>query len=873
MSIGVGTRLGAYEILQPIGQGGMGQVFRARDTRLQREVAVKLVRPHLFDAEHGERFRREARALAALGHPNIATVHELGEADGVVFIVMEFVPGETLADRLVSAALSIAETRRIAAQVAAALEAVHDKGIVHRDLKPGNIRLTPDGVVKVLDFGVAKMALRDEASAELVTATAGTREGHVIGTAAYMSPEQARAQDVDRRTDIWSFGCVLFEMLTGRQAFSGNTSADILAAVIERNIDWSAIPADTPPELTRLVRRCLQRDVKQRLRDLGDARLELEDTIEHVAAARAVPAPRWHKALWALGFVAAGAAIGSLLVATMRSPRQEDGVPARFVVTPPASAPLGGLDFPSVALAPDGTRVVYVADRGGRTQLFARSMRDIEPVPLAGTTNATGPFFSPDSQWIAFFADGQLKKMAVAGGTPVTLCDAPVGLGGSWSRKDMIVFAAATGSGLFQVSASGGTPERVTMLDVSRGEFSHRWPEWLPDGDTVLFTIGSSGNFSDAQIAAQSLSSGKRSVLMQGGTNPHFLSDGTLLFARNGRIEAVAMDARSLTVSGKPVTVIGDVRQSADGAAQMSVSPSGNVVFVPAGVDATQRRLVSVARDGTSTPFAAGAGPYTSPRVSPDGKKLIVAQDSPTPDLWVYDLSTGSMTQLTFDAVASSPMWARDAQQVVFSSTRIGVLNLFTTSLGDGGRAERLVASGNQQFSGSWGAGGLVFAEQRPSTGRDLLLLPPGQRTPRALLASPADETSPRISPDGRWLAYVSNASGRFEVYVGPVNAVERSRTISTDGGTEPVWSSNGREIYYREGTRMMAVSIDASGSAAGKPTLLFDGGFARGTSDTASYDVTPDGRFVMVQPPPTSGPVLHILVNWLHELHPASPR
>jgi Tol biopolymer transport system component len=333
------------------------------------------------------------------------------------------------------------------------------------------------------------------------------------------------------------------------------------------------------------------------------------------------------------------------------------------------------------------------------------------------------------------------------------------------------------------------------------------------------------------------------------------------------------MDARSLTVSGKPVTVIDDVRQSADGAAQFSVSASGHAVFVPAGVDATQRRLVSVGRDRTSTPLAAGAGPYTSPRVSPDGLKLIVALDAPTPDLWVYDMSAGGpLTQLTFDAGASSPMWARNGQQeAVFSSTRVGVLNLFTTSLRGGGPV-RLVASDHQQFSGSWGTDGtLVYAEQRPSTGRDILLLPAGQPAPRPLLASRADETSPRISPDGRSLAYVSNASGRFEVYVGPLSAPERARPISTEGGTEPVWSVNGREIYYREGARMMAVSIDAAGSPAGKSSFLFEGSFARGTSDAANYDVTSDGRFIMVQPPPEAGPVLHILMNWRELRRPSA--
>jgi eukaryotic-like serine/threonine-protein kinase len=873
MSITSGSRLGSYEILEPLGQGGMGQVFRARDTRLEREVAVKLVHPHLLDPQYAERFQREARALAALGHPNIASVYEFGEVDGLTFIVMEFVPGETLADRLATSRLSVEDVRRFASQIAAALEAVHDRGIVHRDLKPGNIRITPDGIVKVLDFGLAKAASRESTDADQPTLTAATREGVPVGTAAYMSPEQTRGQDVDRRTDVWSFGCVLYEMLTGRRAFAGSTSADTIAAVIERDVDWRLVPSDTSPEIRRILRRCLQRDLKRRLRDLRDARLELEDADDGLARHASLSNKRsW--ALPALGLLAAGVAIGALLVYMRQAPPVDHAPPAHFVVTPAPAAPLGGLDFPSVALSPDGTQLVYVGLRGGQTHLFIRSLNAIDPVPLAATANAHGPFFSPDSQWVAFFADGQLKKIAVAGGTPTTLCEAPVGLGGSWSRNDMIVFAAATGSGLFRVPASGGAAERVTILDVSQGEFSHRWPEWLPDGESVLFTIGISGNWSDAQIATQSLATGKRTVLVRGGTNPHYVPDGSLLFARNGAIQRIAMDVQSLTVSGTPVTVLDNVRQSADGAAQLSVSASGAAVFVAGGIDATQRRLVWVARNGTSAPLAAAAGPYTSPRVSPDGKKLLVALDRPTPDLWIYDIASGSASQLTFDAAASSPAWAPDAQRAVFSSTRVGVLNLFTTSTGDTGRSERLAASDNQQFPGSWSRDGtMVFVEVRPSTGRDILVLATRNPTPRPLLATSADETSPRISPNGQLLAYASNASGRFEVYVAPLNDGERSQQISSDGGTEPVWSMDGREVFYREGAKMMATAVNTIGRANGR-LMLFEGDFARGTSDTPNYDIMPDGRFVMVQPPSqTSGPVLHVLINWLQTLRSASLR
>jgi serine/threonine protein kinase/Tol biopolymer transport system component len=874
----IGSRLGSYEVLEPLGRGGMGEVYRAHDSRLRRDVALKLVHPQLTEIEHIDRLRREARVLAALGHPNVASVYELGEADGTAFIVMELVGGETLADRLTLGALPWPDTLRIASQVASALEAVHDKGIIHRDLKPANIKVMVDGVVKVLDFGLAKMTpLAAQAQSELVTAPVATKEGVVAGTVGYMSPEQTRGQDIDRRSDIWSFGCVVYEMLTGRGPFTSTTTADTIAAVIDRDVDWDAIPAEVPVSITRLLRRCLQRDPKQRLRDIGDARLELEETAEaeRERAGTDRPLNRISTPV-ALGVLTMGVVIGLSAVFLGRAPAPSQSAPSmRFVVSLPQNTPLGGLDFPSVTIAPDGTLLAFVANRGGQTQLFLHPMDALEPVPVAGTMNATGPFFSPDSQWIAFFADGQLKKVSVSGGAPVTLCEAPVGLGGSWGRGGMIVFAGATGSGLSQVSASGGTAQRVTALDIARGEFSHRWPEWLPDGETVLYTVGVSGKFDDAQLVAQSLTSGKRSIVVHGGTSPRYLATGSVLYAQNGRIMSVPFDATSLETTGPPVEVLDNVLQSADGAVQFSVSPAGTAVFVSGGSESNQRRLVAVDRKGSAIPFAAAPGSYTTPRVSSDGRKLLVTVETPTADLWVHDITAGVTKQVTFDVNATSPIWARDHLRVAFTSSRLGVPNVFATTVEQAGPIERLIASANQQIPGSWALDGtLAYVEQRPVTGRDILLLSAGGAT-RLLAASTFEETSPKLSPDSRWLAYLSNATGRYEVYVRPLSDTPLPRRVSDNGGSEPTWSPNGREVFYREGTKMMSVGVDANGPVQSQPQMLFDVDFARGTIDTANYDVMPDGRFVMIQRPPQASAQtsVHVLINWFAELVPLSRR
>jgi len=866
-----GAKLGSYEIVGPLGHGGMGEVYRARDSRLHRDVALKILHPDLTGPDAIARFRREARALGSLCHPNVANVYEFEELDHIAFIVMELVPGQTLADRLARGALSITEAVQIGAQVAAALEVVHEKGIIHRDLKPANIKITGDGVVKVLDFGLAKHR-EDASAADLPTMTGEhTMTGAILGTAAYMSPEQARGWDIDRRTDIWSFGCVLFEMLSGVRLFGATTQADTIAAVLERDIDWNALPSSTPASLRRLLKRCLARDPKLRLRDIGDAHLELQDVLKEPAATTTAAgqpqAPR-QRALILSAVFAAGLLVGGLALWVVRPPAPPSTTATRFVVSLPAPAQLAGLDFPSVAISPDGSTLAFVAGRGTQTQLFVRPLHAIDATPLAGTTNALAPFFSPDGRWLAFFAGGELKKVALSGGAPVTLCEAPVGLGGSWNEQDVIVFAPTTGSGISRVSAFGGRPERVSTLNVDAGEFSHRWPEWLPGGETILYTVGTVGSWNDAQIVAQSLSTGKRTVLIQGGSNPRYLSNGHLLYIHNGVMMSTRFDADDMTVSGSPAPFLDGVMQSSDGAAQFSVSPAGHAAYIEGMFGQEQRRLVVAGRDGRITPLSAPPRSYQWPRISHDGQKILVTIEGSTPDLWMYDLASSAITQLTFDAGAAFGQWTRDGQRAVFTSAKNGPPNLFMMPVNQPGTAERLAASDQMQIAGSWSPDGetLAFVERRPNTGRDILLVSPRQsRIAQVWRASPHDESAPRLSPDGRWIAFVSNESGHDEIYISTVAAPDRLYKISSGGGVEPVWGASAGELFYRTPDGLMMAQFTGGDANSSRSRLLFKGEFAGGTIDAANYDVMPDGqRFIMIQRQSQAPAAVHVLMNWL---------
>ena len=878
MPVRVGAVLGTYELIELIGEGGMGAVYRARDSRLGRQVAIKAIRPEL--ASHPDRisrFDREARLLASLNHPYIATVYGFELIGDVPFLVMELVDGETLADRTSPGPLPVREALTIGAQIAAAMEAAHDRGVIHRDLKPSNIKITSSGAVKVLDFGLAKAfhtTTSAEAVAESPTLTSGgTAEGIVLGTAAFMSPEQARGKPIDRRADVWAFGCVLYDMLTGRSAFAGATLSDTISNILTRDPDWSAVPPHAPPAVRRLLRRCLEKDLSRRLRDMGDARLELEEAIEGRADSESTTTPAADRARGRrLQLVAAVSTVlgGAVVAVAMWLTGFGGSLPAprviRFALSLPESEGLTSSDFPVVAFAPDESHIAYVATRGGRSQLFVRSLSALESVPLAGTEGALTPFFSPDGQWIGFFADGKLKRIPVQGGPVRTLAEAPIGFGASWAA-DSIVFAPSNGSALFRVSGEGGTPTAVTELDTARGEFSHRWPDLMPDGRAVLFATGTEGNWDDAEIVVQPLGGGVRRVLVHGGTHPRFVPGGRLAYMRGGTLFLASLDERNWRLTSEAVPVLNGVGHSLDGAAQFGVSRAGGLLYLPGADDETRRTLVWVDRHGAIEPVAAPARAYTTARLSPDGRTMAVSIGGKTAEeIWTYDIARNALSQLTYDT-GSDPVWSGDGSRVIFTAIREGSPDLYWKGTDRSAVEERLTRSPLRKIPQSVSADGstLAFVEEDPSTGRNIVLLTFEDRSVRPFLKTGANETSPAFSPDGRWIAYVSDAGGRNDVYV--ASRIDRARTVqvSSGGGTEPLWRRDSGELFYRVADRMMAAIVKTNGSVD-RPREVFRGQFQAGRGGRAAYDVSADGaRFLMIKAPEAerSSRDLRVVLGW----------
>jgi serine/threonine-protein kinase len=881
MALTVGSRIGPYQVVSHLGEGGMGVVFRARDTRLERDAALKTL-PDLFAGDHDRlsRLQREAQVLASLNHPHIAQIYGLEEAGGTCYIAMELVEGETLADRIVHGPIPIDEVVRIARQVADALEVAHEKGIVHRDLKPANIKVTPDGRVKVLDFGLAK-AIDDGASAVKMSQSptlslAATQAGLVLGTAGYMSPEQAKGKPVDRRADIWAFGVVVYEMLTGRPLFSGDTVSETLAQVMMTEPDWQAL-SKTDAGLVHLLRRCLVKDPRDRLQAIGDARIEL-DEISRGPSAQPSSSPRRSEharvLAWSLASLLVCTAAGAAAFvwwprgATAPSPISRWTIQLGEGESIAAGRLPGGLGIgrPSIALSPDDRSIVYVVERGEGTILHVRVTDEFEGKPIPGTEGGFQPFFSPDGQWVGFFTDTKLKKVFLQGGSPVELCDAVHVYGASWSSDDRIYFADREGNRLTRIGASGGTPEVVA--NSSEVGSTLLWPHVLPGSKAVLFNSPFPGT-----INVLSLEDRSRRPLIA-GTSASYAASGHIVFSRGSDVLTVAFDLERLAITGPAVPVLEKVRTEAMDSGQFSISTRGTLAYVEGGF-ARYATLVWLDRQGRETPVNVPAQVYGSFTLSPEGRRIAViipAQaEGQTNDIWIYDLERHNRTPLA-TRVQVSPVWAPDGRSVFLGLEQDGAANIYRLAVDGTGVKERLTENRHNQFPQTISPDGktLIYGESTASGDRDLWSLSldgKGKPQPQLYLQTPAREIFAAFSPDGRWLAFVNDAAGRYEVYVVAADGAGDRRLVSTDGGEEPRWSARG-DLFYRNGQQWMAVAV-APGAAfsAGRPQALFEGPFPNVPG--YSYDVTADGqRFLMAREAIAGrSREIRIVLNWFDDL------
>jgi serine/threonine-protein kinase len=865
----------------------MGEVYRARDTRLEREVAIKILPQHLAASpESRRRFEREARTISQLSHPHICALFDVGHQDTaqgpVDYLVMELIEGETLAARLGKGALPIDQTLQFGIEIADALSRAHRQGIVHRDLKPSNVMLTKSGA-KVLDFGLAKTIESvgpPAGGSDLPTRSQLTQEGAIVGTVQYMAPEQLEGKEADARTDIFAFGAVLYEMAAGRRAFTGATEASLIAAILSSEPPTMlAIQPMTPPALERIVRRCLAKDPEDRWQsaaDLGSQLKWIAEAGEQAdTPARASRQRIRERLLWGLvGAVVAGLVLSLAFWNSIRSARPERRSGVRLAVALPATEPLEFSGTHMLALSPDGRRLVYVGKQGEGQQLCVRPIGEWSVLPLPGTEGAENPFFSPDGQWVAFFADDKLKKVSLDGGTPVTLCSTPPIVGGTWGANDTIVFTSGFASGLFSVPAGGGTPKRVTTPDAARKERAHLWPQFLPGGKSVLLTIWEGGTFDDARVAIADLATGRIRTLFSGGTDARFLPSGHIAYARGGTVMAVPFDLRRLEVTGPPVTVLSGVLSGlTNGESQFAFSLDGSLAYVPGEARADARTLVWTDRGGTATPVSEIRRNFADPALSPDGRRLAVTVEGFTFDVWIYEFERGTLTRLSFGEDDDTPTWSRDGKHIAWSSSRGGVPNLFWKSADGSGPDERLTTSTHAQFPYSFSPDGkaLLFLDHDRSTGDDLWILPlEGDRTPRPYLRTPFKEQEASFSPDGRWISYVSNESGREEVYVAPYQGSSGRVQVSTDGGSAPAWSPRGGQLFYRQGDKMMSVSIETRSSlTVGKPVHLFD------AKDEDGFDVSPDGqRFLMIKKSEgrSVAQQIDIVLGWFDEVRRRVP-
>jgi serine/threonine-protein kinase len=915
--VAIGTSIAHYRVLGQLGRGGMGEVYRAHDPKLNRDVAIKVLRgPWTIDEDRLARFHREAQLLASLNHPNIGQIYGLEEFDGTCALVMELVDGPTLADRIVGGPLPVVEALRVALRIAEALETAHHQGIIHRDLKPSNIKVRDDGIVKVLDFGLAKFvettpSVTGSGTMSPTLSLQATQAGVILGTAAYMPPEQARGKTVDKRADIWSFGCVVYELLTGTRAFGGDETTDTLAFVITKEPDWSALPADVPAPIRRVLRRCLEKDRNRRFADIGDVRLDIEDALnaapDATGAVIAVPTAGRSRRLVGIASVAAATVVIALAfwIGRRTAPPVSAAAVSRFVVNvAPAERLLAapedrdaGEGRPSrtaMTWSPDGRSIIFSATEGDRQQLYVRSVDQLKANPLPGTQGGSLPFTSPDGRWVGFWSAGALKKIPIDGSGPATtICETTIPFGASWGTDDTIVFSRSR-EGLWSVPAAGGTPQAVIKPDTTKGELKLQLPQILPGNGAIVFTVTHTPIPTwddDTEVVVHVLATGARKVLVRGGADGRYLPSGHLLYLRKGTLMAVPFDLQQLAPTGGAVALIGDVMQSANtpneasesGAGQYSVSATGSLLYAAGGIfPDPERSLAWVDRNGAAEPLPLATRPYLSPRISPDGRRFLVWTQGDR-NVWVHDLSRGVTTRLTFEGRNARAIWTPDGERITYTSAIAGSENLFWRRSDGSGTAERLASSEFQQAPSAWTPDGktLLFMQGNVSAGYDILALSAeGDRKPRPFLQTPFNEQYADLSPDGQWLAYVSNQSGRAEVYVQPYPGPGARQQISVEGGTAPAWSRDGRELFFITAptvggqaalSKMMAVAVQLKPTfTAGTPRMLFEGRYGA-TANVRGYDVAPDGRrFLMVQQkdrPAMRVAEMIIVQNWVEEL------
>jgi len=876
-----GTRLGVFEITAQIGEGGMGQVYRARDTKLHRDVALKIL-PDAFarDLERLARFTREAQTLASLNHPNIAHIHGLEESGGVRALVMELVEGEDLSQRITRGAVPIGEALPTAKQIADALEAAHEQGIIHRDLKPANIKVREDGTVKVLDFGLAK-AMEPTGSASSSVSQSPTmatpemtQAGMIIGTAAYMSPEQAKGRPADRRSDVWAFGVVLYEMLTGQRAFKGESVSETLAFILTREPDWTALPADTPPLIRRLLRRCLEKERKRRLDSAADARLEIEEALTGPSAAEAAaqpePAPRsaWSRALtWTLAASTLGLAIALVLWAPWRSGKLADRPLVRLDVDLGADVSLLPVSAAgsSVAISPDGMRLAYAS--GTPPRLFTRRLDQPKATELPGTQDASAPFFSPDGQWIGFLAMGKANKIGAEGGAivPLPMGDAGFTIGSaSWGEDGSIL--VATQKGLVRIPNGGGQPETVAAL--ANGEVALVFPQMLPGGKAILFSAYTAANSDASSIEVMTLADRQRKTVSRGGTSPRYLATsnggGHLVYVNRTTLFAVPFDMDKLETSGTALPIVEDVASNASwDTPQLAVSRTGTVVYRKSGEDPGLLTVAWLDGGGRMLPLLAKPGVYARPSLSPDGQRLALdVREGSGTDIWVYDWQRDTMTRVTFTGRAGSAVWSPDGRYIVFQAIGEGM----SVTRSDGaGKPQPLTQSKNAQFPWTFTPDGkhLTYNEIDPRTRFDIWIVPlesegAGLRAgkPEVFLQTVTSERSPALSPDGRWLTYSSDESGTHQVYVRAFPDQGGKWQISKSGGTYPMWSRNGHELLFETPDRkIMAAAYTVKGDSfvADTPRVWSDRQLG-GPNQIRNLDLSRDGnRIAALMPAPES--------------------